>query len=260
MSAQNNPSQHITTGSQAAPRTTFGTYEEYAEQASQMWQEMSGRSRVPDKELWLAQFPANGQAMQWYSLSDDPKLSPDQFEDVGRGLRRTRSKNLFRSQLQAPTHLVTCQILIFLCQYDYLVAEVGVGSWHDEPLNWFIEVVGLALDMPLNIWDHVRSRLEGKRSYFSPLPVPWVENCSMLDIGQYSIVALENSSQNRPPTGTSAFLIRYGRRLILVSKLWRSCPSLYTRKNSIVWTGGSKPRSRLAANTSHHCHTIRPQR
>ena len=201
MSALNDSPQNASPTPTSTASTTFPSYGAYEDYVDGTIHQAPGTLR--DRQLWLAQLPVDGRATEWFSSLSEPqdedRPTVDRILEIDR-YRRTTSDTLILERAGAKTDSVFCQVLIFSCWYGDYTSSTFLES---DPIEWFIGVFGLALDVPLIVWDHIRGRFEGRRRFDSLVSTPWHENCSVLDIGDFALVLLNPHSQIRPPTGKS---------------------------------------------------------
>jgi hypothetical protein len=180
---------------QSTSLSKFKTYEAYE---NFLDRSLPIRDRPCEDSVWLAQLQADGKTMQWFRFTLLGQSNSEGFEDRGTGAsayKITHSKIIFQEQLSTKAPTILQQVVL-------MVYQETLDPDHN-PLGWAADVVGLGLDMPPSVWNHVRGRMQEIRDWTPDSPIPWIENCQILDIGNYSLVSVEPSA-GRPPTGMAA--------------------------------------------------------
>ena len=154
MSALNDSPQNASPTPASTASTTFPSYRAYEDYVDGTIHQAPGTLR--DRQLWLAQLPVDGQATEWFSSLSEPQEDDRPVEDriLGKHTYRcTTSDTLVLERAGAKTESVLCQVLIFSCWYGDYFSSIYPEL---DPIEWFIGVFGLALDVPLIVWDHIR--------------------------------------------------------------------------------------------------------
>ncbi|KAH6644428.1 hypothetical protein C7974DRAFT_408109 [Boeremia exigua] len=190
------------TSSESALSTAFDSYREYTDYVRQF---LSANTTTEwDEELWLGQLPIDGHTIQWYRLSSHSKNTSAGFENHGTDTdmyKSTGSKETFQEQLRTPKTSVSWQILLvqFNCEFrrEFLLYD----DWYRDSMLWCFDIIGLALDLPLCVWNHLKDRLQGMGTpRLDTFRVSWNDDCSALDLGLNTMVTLNTKGGVLPPT------------------------------------------------------------
>ncbi|KAJ4992957.1 hypothetical protein SVAN01_01661 [Stagonosporopsis vannaccii] len=187
-------SQHNT--SSVAASLHFNTYKDYEEHVKAIPRVSThGYDAWPD--YWLAEVLTSGQGLRWFRFQGHTfgkYPTPDMsgfvsYDDGQEQVSTTRSSKVFSERLAANHHDIS---------YRLLMVNRGRLSWNSPDLDYdeVADIIGIELDIPPAVWDHLRDRRVGGTSPTKDdsrnRTAKWVENSPVLDIGESSLVVLDH--------------------------------------------------------------------
>lgn len=84
-----------------------------------------------------------------------------------------------------------------------VIVVLGISpARHMDSADELVNAFGLGLDMSADIWEHLHDR--HSEPWERKQHITWLANHTALDIGDFTLVALDATPGLRPKTGTSA--------------------------------------------------------
>lgn len=196
MSNRNNATARSSSDSQPRLPASFKSYRDYTDFVERtLAADISFEWEI---YVWLAQSPANGQALEWYRFSSRTQDTSTQFTVHGTNAAMYKSTGLieiFQKQLENPKQKVDWQTLF----YSINCATLRTQS---NPMEWFSENFGLHLNLPLDVWTHLNDRFSEPSTWSDrDLDVlAWTDGASVLDVGRNALAVMNSTDDVLPPT------------------------------------------------------------